>query len=272
MLELTLARHGGVTRVERQYQRAPLHVYRPIHLDESLPEMAFVFVQQFGDGFVDGDRCRIDIDCGPGTQTHVTTQAATNLYRAEHNFAAQFVNLRVGRRAVLEYLPDAVVPFRGARFFQRTSLIVDGDATAIIGEVLLPGRAARGELHAYDLYWAETEARRADGSLLFADLTLLRPTEDAGCGSLALLADFDVLATLHVVTQLLPAADLVELIRYSAASNDVLAGVSELPAGSGASVRVLGPTSRVVRAALLDTWNAVRLELLGAPAPDLRKG
>jgi urease accessory protein len=272
VLELTLAKRGGMTRVVRQHQQAPLHVYRPIHLDESLPEMAFVFVQQFGDGFVDGDRCRIDIDCGTDTQTHVTTQAATNLYRAEHNFAAQLVTLRVGRRAVLEYLPDAVVPYRGARFYQRTSLIVDWDATAIIGEMLLPGRVARGELHEYDLYRAETEARRADGSLLFADLTLLRPTEDVGCGSFALLADSDVLATLHVVTQRLPAADLVQLIRHSAAGNDVLAGVSELPAGSGASVRVLGATSRVVRAALLDIWNAVRLELLGAPAPDLRKG
>ena len=272
VLELTLASRGGMTRVVRQHQQAPLHVYRPIHLDESLPEMAFVFVQQFGDGFVDGDRCRIDIECGPDTQTHVTTQAATNLYRAEHNFAAQFVTLRVGRRAVLEYLPDAVVPYRGARFYQRISLIVDRDATAIMGEVLLPGRAARGELHEYDLYRAETEARHADGSLLFSDLTLLRPGEGLGCGSLVLLGDSDVLATLYVVTQRLPAADLVQLIRHSAAGNEVLIGASELPAGSGASVRFLGPTSRVVRTALLDTWNAVRLELLGAPAPDLRKG
>ena len=66
VLELALARRGGTTRVVHQHQRAPLHVYRPIHLDANLPEMAFVFVQQFGDGFVDGDRCRIAIDCAPG--------------------------------------------------------------------------------------------------------------------------------------------------------------------------------------------------------------
>jgi urease accessory protein len=272
VLELTLARRGSRTSVVRQHQQAPLHVYRPIHLDPSLPEMAFVFVQQFGDGFVEGDRCRVDIECEADTQTHVTSQAATNLYRADHNFAAQFVTLRIGPRAILEYLPDAIVPCRGARFYQRTSLIIGADATAIIGELLLPGRAARGELHEYDLFRAETEARRPDGSLLFSDLTVLRPSDGAGCGSLALLGDFDVLATLFVVTQHLPTANLVQLIRRSAVGGEVLTGVSELPSGSGASVRLLGPTSCAVRAALQDIWNAVRLELLGVPAPDLRKG
>jgi urease accessory protein len=272
VLQLSLARHGGTTRIERQYQRAPLHVYRPIHLDENLPEMAFVFVQQFGDGFVDGDRCRIAIDCGPGTAVHVTTQAATNLYRAERNFATQLVELRVGRGAVLEYLPDPVVPFCGSRFFQRTSLTADSDATAIVGEVLLPGRVARGELHAYDLYRTETEARRPDGTLLFADLLRLSPAQGEGLRSLGLLGDSDVVATLYVVTERQPAGALVELLRASLADDAVLAGVSELPNSCGVSVRLLGPTSKAVRAALTSAWQAARLAVLGSPAPDLRKG
>jgi len=52
----------------------------------------------------------------------------------------------------------------------------------------------------------------------------------------------------------------------------VLAGVSELPNGCGVSARILGRTSRSVRTALTSAWNAVRLAVLGAPAPDLRKG
>jgi len=272
VLELSLERHGGTTRVERHYQRAPMHVYRPIHLDAKLPEMAFVFVQQFGDGFVDGDRCRIDIDCGPDTAVHITTQAATNLYRAERNFATQLVDLHAGRGAVLEYLPDPVVPFRGSRFFQRTRVTADPASTVILAELLLPGRVARGEIHEYDLYWAETEARRPDGTLLFADTLRLRPTEGEGPRSLGLLGGSDVVATLYVVTQRAPAAELVELLRQALAGRDVLAGVSELPNGCGASVRLLGTTSKSVRAAQANAWNAARLALLGAPAPDRRKG
>jgi urease accessory protein len=272
VLELSLARTGNSTRVVRQYQRAPLHVYRPIHLDRNLPGMAFVFVQQFGDGYVDGDRCRIDLDCGPGSAVHVTTQAATNIYRSRRNFATQLVNLHVGPGAVLEYLPDVVVPFRGARFLQRTCLTADPDSTVIMGEMLLPGRVARGEVHAYDLYRADTEACRPDGTLLFADVLRLRPAEGRGPRSIGVLGGSDVVATLYAVTQRAPAAELVELLRHALAGRDVLAGVSELPNGCGVSARILGPTSKTVRRALANAWNAARMVLLGAPAPDRRKG
>jgi urease accessory protein len=272
VLDLSLARCGDTTRVVRQYQRAPLHVYRPIYLDQNLPGMAFVSVQQFGDGYVDGDRCRIDLDCGPGSAVHVTTQAATNIYRSRRNFATQLVNLGAGPGAVLEYLPDAVVPFRGARFLQRTSLTADVASTVIVGEVLLPGRVARGEIHAYDLYRAETAACRPDGTLLFADVLRLRPAEGKGPRSIGLLGGSDVVATLYIVTQRAPAADLVELLRHALAGRDVLAGVSELPNGCGVSARILGRTSKSVRTALTNAWDAARLVVLGAPAPDRRKG
>src|SRR5262249_995178 len=272
VLELSLARIGDTTRVVRHHPPAPLPVYPPLSLDERLPGMAFVFVQQFGDGYVDGDRCRIDLDCGPDSAVHVTTQAATNLYRSRRNFATQLVNLRVGSGAVLEYLPDAVVPFRGARFLQRTCLTADTDSTVIMGEVLLPGRIARGEIHAYDLYRADTEARRPDGTPLFADVLRLRPAEGNGLRSIGVLGGSDVVATLHVVTQRAPTVDLVELLRHALTGCDALAGVSELPNGCGVSARILGPTSKIVRAALTDAWNAARLVLLGAPAPDRRKG
>jgi urease accessory protein len=100
----------------------------------------------------------------------------------------------------------------------------------------------------------------------------LRPTEGGGVRSLGLLGGSDVVATLYVVTRRAPAAELVELIRQALAGRDVLAGVSELPNGCGASARLLGPTSKAVRAALTNAWNAARLALLGAPTPDLRKG
>jgi urease accessory protein len=272
VLELSLEQLRGTTRVVRQFQRAPLHVYRPIYLDESVPGMAFVYVQQFGDGYVDGDRCHIDVECGTDTTVHVTTQSATNVYRSAQNFAAQVVNLSAEAGAFLEYLPDAVIPFRDARFFSRTCLTAAADSTAIVGELLLPGRVARGELHVYDMYWAETEARRPDGTLLFADVIRLSPAAGYAPRSLALLGVNPVLGTLYVVSQRVPAGELVELVRGTSRGEDVLVGASELPNGCGVSARFLGPTSKAVQAAQTAAWSAVRVALLGAPAPDLRKG
>lgn len=273
LLELSLAPCGGVTRVQHQYQRAPLHVYRPIYLDPGRPDMAFVFVQQFGDGFVQGDRCRIDVSCAPGTAVHITTQAATNVFAARENFATQLVNLRIGAGSVLEYLPDPVVPFRGSRLFQHVSLTADPTSTVILGETLLPGRVARGEAHTYDLYWAETEVRRPNGVLLFADTLRLNPARGDDPTSIGLLGPHDVVATLYVVTGQLNPAALVALLRTAlAACPDVVTGVSELPNDCGAAVRLLGPSSKTVKVALTTAWNATRLALLGVPAPDLRKG
>lgn len=273
VLDLVLAPRAGSTRVTGQYQRAPLHIYRPIHLDPGRPDMAFVFLQQQGDGFVQGDRYRVDIDCAPGAAVHVTTQAATKVFGARDNFAVQLVNLRVGAGAVLEYLPDPVVPFRGSRLFQRTHLTAAEDATVILGEILLPGRVAHQEAHAYDLYWAETVAKDADGALLFADTLRLRPGQVGDPRSPGVLGGYDIVASLYVLCSAMSPPDLVAVLREALAeAPDVLAGVTELPSGCGATVRILGYTSRTVQAAMHLAWDRARIHLLGAPAPDLRKG
>jgi urease accessory protein len=273
VLELTLAPSGGTTRVHRQYQRSPLYVYRPIHLDAGRPDMAFVFVQQSGDGLVQGDRYRVDVHCAARSAVHITTQAATNVFGARQNFAEQLVNLRADAGAVVEYLPDPLVPFRGARLFQRTSITAHPSATVICGETLLPGRVAHGEAHVYDIVCCETELRSPGGRLQFADRLRLDPAGGQDPRSPGALGGHDVVATLYVVTGELAPPAIVSLLRTTlGACPDVLAGASELPADRGAVARILGPSSKAVKRAMRDAWDAVRVALLGVPAPDLRKG
>jgi urease accessory protein len=50
-----------------------------------------------------------------------------------------------------------------------------------------------------------------------------------------------------------------------------MAGVSELPNGCGVSVRIMGTSGATVEHARTVAWNAARIALIGAPAPDLRK-
>lgn len=273
VLELELGPSGGVTRVRRQFHRAPLYLYRPIYLDAGRPDMAFLFVQQSGDGLVDGDRYRLDIECAPKSAVHVTTQAATNVYAAAEDHVTQQVDLRAGADAIVEYLPDPLLPFRGARLHQRTSITADPSATVIIGDTLLPGRVARGEAHMYDVIRSEVEVRRPDGNLQFADVLEINPGEGEDARSPAVLGDHDVVATLHIVTDRMAPAALVAVLR--AALRDcagVSAGASELPNGCGAIARILGVTSQLTRIAMRCAWSAVRVALLGVPAPDLRKG
>jgi len=271
VLDLDLALVGSATRVIRQFQQLPLYLFHPLYIDAGWPGMAFIYTLQAGEGIVQGDRYRLDLHCAPGTAVHFTTQAATKIYGMDDNFATQVVNLTACADAFVEYLPDPVLPFRNSRFYQRMLLTVDRDARAIVGEVLLPGRVARGENHAYALYYTDTEARTPDGTLLFADRLKLSP-RSASPQSPGLLGSYNVLATLYVVTRSSPAGILVERLHHCLASQpEVLAGVSELPNGSGVAVRLVAYTSAAMRAAMRLAWNEARLALVDVPAPDLRK-
>jgi urease accessory protein len=147
------------------------------------------------------------------------------------------------------------------------------DATGILAETLLPGRVAHGETHVHDVFWAETEVSRPDRTLLFSDVLRFSPAGGEGPGSMRLLGTYDVVATVYVITrQVDPIAMVTRLRQALAAGRDVVSGLSELPNGWGSAVRVLGPTSKAVHCASTKAWNAARLDLLGVPAPNLRKG
>ncbi|MFI5612130.1 urease accessory protein UreD [Amycolatopsis sp. NPDC051903] len=271
---MTVDPDGKLTARDEGYtvQRAPLHVYRPIHLDPGRPGLAFVFLQQQGAGLVQGDRYRVGVTRAPGAAVHLTTQAATKIFSARDNFASQLVNLCVGAGAVLEYVPDPVVPFRGSRLFQPTCVTADPEATVVLGEVLLPGRVAHDEEHVYDLFWSELQVGDPTGAALFADTLRLRP-DTGDPRSAGVLGGFDVVGSLSVLCGEPRPSEVVGLLREVPASCPaVLAGVTELPAARGVAVRLLGHPSRAVTGALHLAWDRVRSAVLGVPAPDLRKG
>jgi urease accessory protein len=271
LLEMTFARIDGRTRLTHHFQQTPLQIFRPLYVDPPRPDLAVLQIIATGGGILQGDRYRLDITCETGSAVHLTTQSATKLYRAEHNYATQILNLTAGPDTILEYLPDPIIPFRDARFFQRTTLTVDPSATVIIGETLLPGRVAHGERHAYTRFVSQTEALAPEGKLLFADTISLDPTTNP-LNTPGRLGTHDVLGSMFIVSQRLRPRDLVLCLREALGpQSECLAGVSELPHGSGASARILGPTSITVQAAMRACWDAARRELLGVPAFDSRK-
>lgn len=275
LMELVFEPHDGISRLVHRYQRPPLQIFRPLYYDPARPDMAFVMLVQSGGGMVQGDRYRIDVTCREGAAAHITTQSAGKLYKCEENFITQVVDITAEPEAFVEYLPDLTIPFRQARFFQRTVLKIDASATAIVGEILTAGRTAHGEHHDYDIYFAQMEVSDLDGRLLAADTIKLEPRVSPPHGP-AMLGPYDVFGVLYCFSQRLPPADLAARLRQALAddpgtSRTTMSGVSELPNGCGVSVRTLGPTGSSVMRARTVAWHAARMALLGVPAPDLRK-
>jgi urease accessory protein len=270
LLELGFERVSKRTELVHRYQKSPLQIMRPLYVDPLRPDLPVVYLMSTGGGIVQADRLRMDFDFGADTSVHVTTQAATKVHRMDAGYATQMVNLRVGPRAYVEHLPEPVIPFGGARFYQRTVVTADPTATVLLGETVLAGRLPFGEHHDYDVFAADLEVRRPDGDPVVIDAMRLDPRRSPVTGP-GVLGTNTLTATLHAISPLLPPADLADVLHTALASFPVMYGVSVLPQDAGAWVRMLGTDPPAVTAAMRAAWDAVRHALIGIPAPALRK-
>jgi urease accessory protein len=271
VLDLAYALRGERTELVARYQKSPLQIMRPLYVDPAMPGMAFTYVMATGGGIAQADRYRQDLRCAPGTQALFTTQAATKVYRMEDDYATQRVHLTAEEGAYVEYLPDPVIPFRGARFHQSVELTVHADATVVYAETITAGRLARGERHDYTVLTNDLEVRRPDGTPLAVDTLRLRPGQPGGVTGPGVFAGHDHVATLYVISSARPAADIADALHRSMNGLPVLHGASVLPGDCGAWTRILGREQPRIAEAVRAGWDAARRLLTGHPAPDLRK-
>ena len=88
--------------------------------------------------------------------------------------AVQMNEMRVQENALLEYLPDALIPFAGARYRQNTTIHLGAGAGLFWWEMVAPGREARGERFAYERVELNL-AIRAVGKLVALERNRLEP-------------------------------------------------------------------------------------------------
>lgn len=274
-LDFELRGPSGRRRTElvHHYQKTPLQIMRPLYFDEARPDMPFTYVMTTGGGVLHGDRQRSDLRFGPGTSAHVTTQAHTKVHRMEHGYASAIVNLDIADDAYVEHLPDPLIPYAGARFYQHTHVVLAESATVLLGETLYAGRLSRGERNAYDVFASDLEVVRPDGRPVMIDRFRLEPRAGR-LGGLAVLDDRDIVATLYVLTALQPARAVADRLHEAMGAtivDDTRFGVSVLPGDSGAWLRMVGDDTVTMARAWTAAWGAAHELLTGTPAPHIRK-
>ncbi|MFJ8919420.1 urease accessory protein UreD [Streptomyces sp. NPDC102415] len=274
ILDLAFAVRGGRTELVERYQKSPLQIMRPLWTDPAMPGMAYVCLMATGGGIAQADRYRMDFRCGPGSEVHLTTQAATKVFRMEHDYASQRVHITADEGSYVEYLPDPVIPFKDARFYQRTEVTVAPGATVLLGDTVTAGRLARGERHDYRVVAADLHITRPDGTLLAIDTLRLETgaaTRGPGVVGPGTFAGHDHVSSLYVVSDRAPASEIADTLHTALAGHGVLYGVSVLPRDCGAWLRLLDDSPVRVAAAHTAAWHAVHQLLTGRPAPATRK-
>ena len=126
---------------------------------------ALVHLHNVSGGVLGGDNLRLEVTLAPHAQAQITTVGSTRVYR--HRFGMPDANhvtlFHVGSGALLEYLPEPVIPFARSRFSQKCEIHLSDDAGLIWWETVSAGRIAHGEAFSFDKFSAETAIHSASG-------------------------------------------------------------------------------------------------------------
>jgi urease accessory protein len=123
-------------------------------------------------GMTGGDRFAIDIDVGAGASLTVTTASAEKIYRSLGADTEIGVKLAVGSGALLAWLPQETILFDRARLRRTIDVDLAPDARVLLGEAIVFGRAAMGEIVACGSLFDRWRVR-VDGALVFAETVRL---------------------------------------------------------------------------------------------------
>ncbi|HEU4604614.1 MAG TPA: urease accessory protein UreD [Nitrososphaera sp.] len=242
LARIELARIGSKTAISRLRTMAPLLVQKALYPDSRLPGMAHVYLMSSAGGILHGDRMEIDIVAGSGTESRVTTQAATKIYKMDRGYAAQSVAISARDSSYLEFLPYQIIPFKSSRFYQQVDVQLEQNATVVYSETVSAGRTASGENFDFDICFLKMAARDSKGKVLFADAARLEPGKDE---LVRLFGGKSIWSMIYVITP-----DFESVNRQVGAAikdRSMLAGSSVLPHDCGLVIRMLDDSIDKIR-------------------------
>ena len=129
---------GG--RLDRRHQQGSAKAF--LHPGETGPDI--VLLNTSG-GLTGGDRLAYRVDLAPGCRATATTQTAERAYRSAGGAARVSVRHRVDAGAHLDWLPQETILFEGSHLVRETLIELAPDASCLMLESVVLGRAAMGE-------------------------------------------------------------------------------------------------------------------------------
>jgi|TARA_B100000315_G_scaffold218576_1_gene219982 urease accessory protein len=271
LLVLVLENKEGKTTLVENYHKVPLQVQKALYIDENMPHMPFVYIMSPSGGILQGDRLRMDIHGHENTVFHITTQAATKIYRMEKNYATQILNITLDKGSYAEFLPDMIIPYRDSRFYQEVNLKIHEDATCLYSEILSPGRVTYGESFLYEIFYSRFQATDLSGNFRCLDNMVFSP-KTSNLRSCGILGNWDIAANFYLLTKKVDSKILnAEIERTIQKADNIYFASTVLPRSDGIITRILGRKPNDVDIVCKQIWNIIREKLHGKPAPDLRK-
>lgn len=272
ILDLELQRNDtGKTVLTKQFSQVPLFIQRALYPEESLPDMAYLYVISPSGGILQGDRYKMDISLKNKAISHMTTQGATRIYSMNSNYSSQIINITVEEDCYFEYVPEQIIPYKNSRYYQKVNLNVHDNSTLIYSEVLTPGRVAMNESFEYDICYLRMHCTNQDNKIRFLENTKIEPKKQT-VKDFVILGEYDTVGTVYILTRKENVIELENIINQAIKNPDkVSIGTSITPDESGIIIRILGNKTEDIFDVIFKILEISRKNILGASFSKTRK-
>jgi urease accessory protein len=159
-------RADGRTALAAQSFRAPYHLSKPYW--DADASVLLVQVVNPTAGILAGDRLESDIVVGANAALLVTTPSASRVFQMKDGMAECRQRFYVATDGWLEVMPEPLVPHRGSRYRQVTTITVEPGGALFFVDQLSCGRVAYGERWLWDRLCLEV-AVRLGGELILRE-------------------------------------------------------------------------------------------------------
>ncbi|WP_326717531.1 urease accessory protein UreD [Vagococcus jeotgali] len=229
------------------------------------------FLIGMGGGLVEGEKYLLEIKVGRDARGIVSSQAPTYVYKCDNNLTTkQETNINIEKNGVLEYISDAVIPYKDSIYHQIVDINLDESSVLIYSDGITSGWSPDQKKFQYKQVKIKTNVYM-DNILVCSDFILLNPVE-ADLTSIGYFEGFSNYGSMLIIS---PDVDKVFLEDLRKNVNQLKedgiewgASLLEVP---GLSVRVLGDSDQMVQKMIMLIANFSRQRLLNSSHLSLRK-
>jgi urease accessory protein len=257
----------GKTILEHRRFAHPLQALEPFHAPDGSLCMLMLNI---GGGMVGGDRLDTHITLGEKAHAVLTTASAAKAYRTREAVAVQHSRITLGAEAILEYLPDHLIPHAGAVVDQKLRVEMAPGSRALIYDAMAAGRVGRGERWQFHSVRSDI-AVTLEGRPVYLSRALVTPASQP-LEELGWMEEANYLATMIVAHD--GTKDWSGLVNAFDQALQTIPGVrggASALARGGCVARFISLTAHGLNGAALELWGIARRAIVGRDPFPLRK-
>lgn len=267
ILELDMENRRGRSVAKNTYFQGAFKVMRPVyHNNGTYP---CYYLLNPGGGYIDGDTYRMSVTLDEGAELTLTTQSSTKVYKTPKEEVYQESYFYLKKDSYLEYLPDALIAYKDARYYQKNIVHMEKGATLLYSDILTPGWSPEGEKFSYDRLRLKNEIYM-DNELVVFDHIKLEPKSQS-MNDIGFMEGYTHLGSFIVVGEKTTDAlldRLYETIQEEA--GDFAFGLSKL-AVPGFTIRIMANYTQVIERIIAACHHVISEEWYQTKPSFLRK-